>query len=229
MKKFVAIMIVLAFVTPAMAGITIFQTPNASGGAGGEFTIGVDTALLKYKALYSDKVSSANSFQSFCLENWNPAEATWSGSADYTINSYAINGGGGATDGKDIISIGTAWLYQQFAKGTLDGYDYTLGTGRSDDAIALQKAFWWLENENGGDYNSEFISKAILGLGLAGSISDIQTALRANNTIYAVAVINPYQGSTLRQSQLILVPVPGALILASLGTGFVGWLRRRKA
>ena len=60
-----------------------------------------------------------------------------------------MNGGGGAVDGKDPVSAGTGWLYSQFARGSLTGYDYDNITplGRIESARLLQLAIWMLEDE----------------------------------------------------------------------------------
>ena len=55
----------------------------------------------------------------------------------YGISQNAVNGGvsGGHPD---PISKGTAWLYLNFAQGTLTGYNYSTGALGNAIAAALQ-------------------------------------------------------------------------------------------
>ena len=66
------------------------------------------------------------------------------------LTMRAVLGGGGAVNGADPISIGTAYLYSEFAKGTLQDYAFA-GTEAEREASAalLQNAIWYLEKEGG--------------------------------------------------------------------------------
>ena len=57
---------------------------------------------------------------------------------------------GGGNGSYDALSKGTAYLYSQFANGSLAGYIYGYGATRATAAGELQEAIWWLEGENGG-------------------------------------------------------------------------------
>lgn len=48
------------------------------------------------------------------------------------------------------LTEGTAWLYSQFAAGTLAGYDYsnTSTLGRAYSALELQEAIWFLQGQD---------------------------------------------------------------------------------
>ena len=130
--------------------------------------------------------------------------------------------------GGDPISIGTAWLYSQFAAGTLSGYNYAYGAGRqsSTSAGALQQAIWWLEGETGGVQNG-FVTTAETAL----SLNDTTIKNNANGA-YGVEVLNLGAAGTV-QDQLVIVPEPttvlaGALLLLPLGASTLRILRRNR-
>ncbi len=148
------------------------------GGAGGELTVynlagvgGVGSTNVN-NANYDGKTRNVpdpfpagtpipNSFQTFCLEM--TEEAVTSDLNFFTIGTYAAAGGGGAVNGRDPISVGTAWLYSEFAKGTLSvpkmgaadpkfgDYFSGVAPSRSNEADQLQRAIWWLEQEAPGE------------------------------------------------------------------------------
>jgi hypothetical protein len=101
---------------------TFSQTRVAGyfGGSGGEFTLygGTLPSNTSYGAS-SKNIPDANnialppSFQTFCLETGENAAP----SNFFVISSAAVQGG---TTNSDRISKGTAWLYSQFAQGTLN-------------------------------------------------------------------------------------------------------------
>ncbi|MBL9190638.1 MAG: hypothetical protein JNK23_24385 [Opitutaceae bacterium] len=192
------------------ATLTITSTPysNGNGLGGGEFS--VVSATLSNTG-YSPLVTTgfaAGALQTFCLEF---SEHISSGSNyNYTIGNAATLGSGGAVNGSDLISAGTAWLYAQFATGTLAGYNYALGAGRTSSNNALQLAFWFLEDETQlipgyGAYNpntNPFLVSAISHFGtIAGAKAD------ATNS-YGTAVLNLTAGQTHKQSQLFYVGPP---------------------
>ena len=60
--------------------------------------------------------------------------------------------GSSITPNQDPLSVGTAYLYSQLARGELTPYEYNNATGRRKaDAGELQAALWWLEDEIGTD------------------------------------------------------------------------------
>ena len=76
---------------------------------------------------YAAAATYNGGFETFCIEGneyFNPGRTYY-----YSISQAAINGGisGG---NPDPISMGTAWLYLNFAQGRLAGYNYTVRCGR---------------------------------------------------------------------------------------------------
>lgn len=137
-------------------------------------------------------------FGTFCIERneyFQPGHTY-----DVALNDGAMSGGeNGAVNGKDIISVGTAWLYEQFALGTLSGFVY----GNLTHAQQLQNAIWQLEGEYSGpnDFGAY--------LGLAQSLPNYSD----NYDGSAVKVMNLTRnnGQSQFQDQLVYVPqVPDA-------------------
>ena len=112
--------------------------------------------LEKTQPLYAAAATFNGGFETFCIEyseHFSPGSTYY-----YGISQGAMNGGlsGG---NPDPISRGTAWLYLQFAKGTLAGYNYALGPGGNASAAALQATIWWLEGEGDNPRSEEHTSE----------------------------------------------------------------------
>jgi VPDSG-CTERM motif len=230
----VAVIAFAVAVGPSAFGATITITANDGyrTGVGGEFTVTPnDGAAVGALGNYSPlaKVDPSGSvgwgFQSFCLEyteHFNPGSTY-----DYVISPGASFGGPGGNGSIDLISRGTAWLYSQFASGTLAGYVYTPGSGRSASAGALQNAIWWLENEIdlANHLANPFIKAAIDFYG-----ADVRLDAFANQGVAALNLTYTDNRGTVinRQDQLILVPDGGmtVVLLGMVLTG-LGLMRRR--
>ena len=200
--------------------ITLYQDlSNYSFSDGGEFSAAPDAALLSVNptlAGYASATASPTSpfFQTFCIET---GEYFYPGSTYNVTISQDIKYDGGLFPGGRPITMGTAWLYSQFAAGTLVGsgpvpYDYTYGSGRAITAGDLQQAIWYLQGEetsliNGGSGadGTAFYSAALSALG--GTIND------PSNGAYDVVALNLWvpneDGSNGAGAQDQLMVVPG--------------------
>lgn len=187
------------------------------GAGGGEFTIYNHgqpwEAKYSPKALAGYLVSGASGFQTFCLE----VNEHFANPANVVLNDKAIEGGVGPAG--DPLSVGSAWLYALFAKGSLPGYDYdNTGVGRKASALALQKAIWYLEEEIAAP--AEGAGFVTLALSKFGSLDN---ARDNNNWQYNVAVMNMYDpdNNALKQDMLVYLP-DGGMTLVLLGCGLLG-------
>jgi len=188
------------------AGMTVSlqnDTANYSYGDGGEFraTPNADLSSQIAWGAYSTATKGANSFQTFCIE-YN--EEFYVGQTyNVSISDRAMYGSQAPSG--DALSIGTAWLYSQFAAGTLANYTYAFGKSRTISANALQQAIWWLEGE-GGTKNA-LISAAEQALNLTDdSIKyDSQGA-------YGVKALNLGDPGKVQDQLVIVVPEPATMV-----------------
>ena len=224
----------LSVAAPAFAGpigtTGQFNQTRVNGyhsGDGGEFTVsgfGSSLSTLGYGPTTSNQAGLVPSFQTFCLES---DEFVGGDPTHFIVNDKVVDGGSGGPS-PDPISIGTAWLYSQFAAGTLTGYNYTPGAGRNGTAADLQKAIWWLEEETSG-VNNAFVTAASVALGLTAA----QLRGDAASGQYGIYVLNTYADANRTQKrQDFLYSVPdGGATLALLGGALlaIGAARRRFA
>jgi hypothetical protein len=206
----------------ALPTLTLDRIAGHYTGEGGEFTLYGTPFLDQYAAAAEATGAYGTGFQSFCLEK--DEYVSLPGVYNYQINSAAV--GGGVSGGSpDPLSMGTAWLYSQFAMGTLANYTYA-GSGRTTSAGKLQATIWWLEGELGDPGSANIFRQMVLGR--------FGTAAAAMNSApvgyMGVHVLNLTQGSERKQDQLVKIP-DGGLTAALLGVALVGCgaLRRRFA
>ena len=242
MKKnyILAVAVGLLFASQAFAGLTVTLSQDAySSGSGGEFNA-VTTGgsfLADYAASTSTGVGAGTGFETFCID----ASHYWYSGVTYsaTLGSTTYAGSG------NQISLGTCYLYSQFAAGTLSGYNYsTFGTARKTSAGLLQNTLWALEGEissagifvTGNAFYNDLISTF-------GTIANAEGNAGTNN--FGVAVLQLSCSGVIGQSQLVetvppsqshsQTPIPepstviaGVLLLLPFGVSTLRILRRNK-
>ncbi|MCX7867057.1 MAG: VPDSG-CTERM sorting domain-containing protein [Limisphaera sp.] len=228
----VAAAVMMAGSASAIVTVTVSRTAGYydTTYGGGEFTL--KGSPWANPAHYSSKTLVAGGFQTFCLE-LNEGISGQPFAAELSLT--AINGGlGGGTP--DPLSIGTAWIYKQFAEGNLAGYNYTPGAGREASARALQETIWWLENEQGDPGAGNPFRNLILAK--FGTVAAARADYDPSTAGFNVRVVNMYgidkitgqPDYTAKKQDMIVYLPDGGMTLVLMGGGLLGLaiLRRKE-
>jgi hypothetical protein len=224
----------------ASMDVTLYQdTAKYSYGNGGEFRAVGDAGLNavvsfgSYSTATSGTLASGQQyFQTFCTEELE----YFSPGSPYIVSSIgnnALYNGSGGPSGVPI-TMGVAYLYSQFAAGTLGSYNYAYGAGRVASAGNLQQAIWYLLGEygDGAQLTGAALAdlNAVTGTGkLFTSSTDWYTA--ANGAFGVKDMVVSYAGYA--QDQLVIVPEPttvlaGALLLLPFGASTLRMFRKTR-
>lgn len=222
-------------VAPALANPVLLKFKNSYGTtAGGEFSVDLapgSGAFNPVTLVKDGQDGGTHLWTTFCLERGETLD--FSSVFKVAGLSTTAMAGGVAGPGGDPISVGTAWLFTEFSLRRLTGYNYNNGALRPADADALQKAIWALEGESGGDVNSFYylLAKAQFGGTDAAVKADYLSSsyYSSNSNVRVVNLVYNDQNGTKAQDVLVLIPAPGAALLALIGLPVVGWVRRRLA
>ena len=209
------------------AGYGPYQT-----GVGGEFTFGIsDSSLVgSYSSYTRNQAGPGTSFQSFCVEGAENIYAYQSYTAQYNNRTMYTD---------VALSRGAAYLYSQFAQGTLSGYNFSGTTAqRQASANLLQRAIWMLmggqEGLNAGNIGANIFIDAVKTV--FGSLAGANATAATGE--YNVYVLNLWDvNGRAAQDQLIytttvipntIAPDGGiTVILLGMGLTAVGFVSRK--
>jgi hypothetical protein len=200
-------------------------------GDGGEFTVTPDAGLAGILGGYSSGVTRSitgfpGSFQTFCAERneYITAGTTY----DVTLNNVTVFSA-------KPLTIGAAYLYQQFATGLLLDYNFTDSpagsrTGNNNaphgTAFELQRALSYFMGEYSFDQYNIYMNGVVpLPVNPFGAYTGTQVSL-----LNLWAPGQPHDPAHAYQDLFVLtsVPEPSTFALASLGAAALLALRRKK-
>jgi len=208
--------------TSAFANAVYVERTSFNGvpdGSGGEF-----------KDTFNKGKANQYSILTFCLEEF--VTINTPAGYSYTIDDRALAGGKdlhdpvGAGPAGDPLSKATAWLYEQFAKGTLVDSDgvgsYWTAANHDKNAGILQKAIWTFEDEFDWSKNNFYYDLAVAHFGS----KDVAFSTYTGTTVKVLNIWGK-NGKDI-QSHLIYVPDSGMTVgLLGLGLLSLAAFRRK--
>ena len=223
-KVAIALLLIAGLATPAMADqVKLLQGPYPGGTGGGEFTVQVydNPAWLdltdydvKTKNLLAEPVPT---FQTFCIDE--QESIALNGIYNAIVNTDAVKGGEATSD---PLSVGTGYLYSQFAGGTLVGYAYS-GEARKTSARDLQDALWYLEGTQGQTINAFYTNL------LTNIFGSLENAMKDGGWKYGVYALNLTDARGAYAQDVLYYAPDGGATLMLLGGALIGLgaLRRK--
>ena len=211
MKNLILITILVGLMTaPALAVVTIeFSGSSADGDGGWEFDASTDT---------------------FTFDGGSQIDAVQGGTSDTLFEKYVhipnllVSGssGSGWTVGGGTITISNSDGSTDYLVGDLVGGDLEpAGTTVGTYTLKLDDIEWTTV--------SNTISSDLLDEISAGDFADFDLTLNGAGTDFESVYLEGSSGIIGNGlSGSITIPAPGAILLGSIGVGFVGWLRRRR-
>ena len=128
----------LAILQPSTVCATTVSIGSSYGpyqvNLGGEFTFfstDLSSMIANYDSAAKNQMGGLPNFQTFCVEG---------NEHIYTNTTYNVALNDHSVLSNNYLILGAAWLYSQFAQGTLTGYNYT--GSRTTTADQLQRAIW---------------------------------------------------------------------------------------
>jgi hypothetical protein len=183
-------------------------------GNGGEITVTLSTPVSGYVPGVTSGFVQSGTFQTFCLELH-----------ESLVNGTFVAVPADVTQLSGItLNKGTAWLYQQFAAGTLSGYNYgPNAVDRKASAAALQAEIWHLMgNQDAANPTFDALVMGALGATWSDPNTSAFSPVRLVN-VWDIGLVGQREGA--RQDVLYIpgTSVPdGGLTLALLGMGLTG-------
>jgi hypothetical protein len=220
------------------ASATLVYVDQVAGyhASDGEFNVSpVIGAGYDSKVTYNNNLGALG-FGTFCIDR--NTSITVPGTYNATVYENGLNPASGL-----LIAQGTGWLYGQFARGTLAGYNYNGGLGgqvRADSAYYLQLAIWVLEQQywygaNTADLAADLASgnpfiTAVANQygGGVGGLTAAMLRLGGNASGVGVLGLQDLRTDAQRQPMLTLLPDGGsALILLGMALSSIALIARK--
>jgi len=219
--------------TPALADLKIEVTAGPRSGSGGAFWAEIVEGSISYSGVY---LPTGSTFLTFCVENneyISLGQEYW-----VTIQDYATKGGSGGGSGSpstDPLSPVTAALYEQYLG---------LGDMSTSTADKYQLAIWqqeaeaqWVVDSSQSDGGDWYKGDGVTPLNNAyqsitpAIISSIISSVGSPTDIGLVKVMTLWedQDRTIYKQDLLVVPVPAAVLLGILGLSVAGIKLRKYA